>query len=391
VPPGGWTGRAIALRVLERVDDGAYANLALAEQLAELDRRRLTDDREKGFATELLYGTVRMRRACDWLVQAHISREPDDATLRVLHLGAYQLCFTRIPAHAAVRETVALAPEWSRGFVNAVLRNLARTGSDVSWPDLATELSYPDWIVEELTAALGAERAQAALRAMNEPAVVTTRDDGYVQDPASTAVAALVDARPGERILDLCAAPGGKATALAGAGAVVTAVELHEHRGALLRRNVERLGLTERIEVMVADARELHLGPTFDAVLVDAPCSGLGSLRRRPDARWRMQPEDLSELVALQHELLDVAVRHVRPGGRVVYSVCTLTDVETAELDAWVQRTHPELRSFDGVPDGWERFGRGARIIPAATDGMTAYRYEVIEDADGDERVAGSD
>lgn len=376
-----WDARKIALEVLARVDDGAYANLALAELLNELDRTNSVDDRDKALATEFVYGTVRMRRACDWLVQRFVQRDPDEETLRVLHLGAYQIRFTRVPSHAAVRETVAHAPEWSQGFANAVLRKVAaeyeaEESQPLVWPDLATELSYPDWIVRTLTESLGAERAEAAMRSMNEPAITNVRDDGYVQDPASEAVAAFVGVRPGDWVLDLCAAPGGKATALAAAGARVTAVELHEHRAQLIRQNIGRLGYRSDVEVIVGDARELDLDSRkYDAVLVDAPCSGLGSLRRRPDARWRIDEDEISTLTELQRDLVAAAAHHVRPGGVVVYSVCTLTDEETIGVDEWIANAHPDLVPEAEVPGGWEPIGRGVRILPGTTDGMCAFRY----------------
>src|SRR5690606_26922828 len=147
---------------------------------------------------------------------------PVEARVRdALRLGAYQLAFAGVPPHAAVSETVAVAPRRARGLVNAVLRRVAE--APVDWPDDATRLSVPDWVLDELAASLGPDRARAALASMNEPATVTERADGYVQDPASQQVAAAVGARAGERVLDVCAAPGGKATAMASTGALVVA------------------------------------------------------------------------------------------------------------------------------------------------------------------------
>ena len=161
---------------------------------------------DRRFATDLVYGTTRMRRACDHLVDRFLARPVEGRVRNALRLGAYQLAFAGVPAHAAVSETVAAAPRPARGLVNAVLRRVAE--APVDWPDDATRLSVPDWVLDELTASLGRERALAALAAMNEPATVTEREDGYVQDPASQAVAGAVGARPGERVLDARAAPG---------------------------------------------------------------------------------------------------------------------------------------------------------------------------------------
>lgn len=369
------SAREIALEALARVDDGAYANIALPALLDELDTQFELDDREKHFATELTYGTVRMRRACDWLVQRHITRDADDETLRVLHLGAYQLVFLKTAPHAAVSEMVELSPGWSKKFVNFILRRVAEDPSP-RWPDLATELSYPDWIVRALTNDLGPDKARTTLEAMNRPATVSVRDDGYIQDPASEMVAAAVGAKPGEKILDLCAAPGGKATYMAAQGAEVTAVDLHAHRAALITENIERLGL-RNVTVIVGDATLMEFTPgSFDRVLVDAPCSGLGSLRRRPDARWRITETDVVKLVKLQRALMDVAVSAVAQGGTVVYSACTLTRPESVGLDEWVGANHAELVASEPLAERmWEPLGRGARILPDETDGMVIFRY----------------
>jgi 16S rRNA (cytosine967-C5)-methyltransferase len=376
------SAREIALEALARVDDGAYANLALPALLNELDSEFDLDDREKHFATELTYGTVRMRRACDWLVQRHITRDADDETLRVLHLGAYQLVFLKTPPHAAVSEMVELSPGWSKKFVNFILRRVAEDTSP-RWPDLATELSYPDWIVRALTKDLGADQARRVLQSMNEPATVTARDDGYIQDPASQMVAEAVGVQPGEQVLDLCAAPGGKATFMASKGAMVLAVDLHAHRAALVEENALRLGLSDSITVRVGDATSMEFVPgSFDRVLVDAPCSGLGSLRRRPDARWRIAETDIVDLVKLQRALMDVAARAVRPGGVVVYSVCTLTRPESVGLDEWLAESHPDLVADEPMrAAGWEPLGRGAMLLPDETDGMVLFRYRRSADA----------
>jgi 16S rRNA (cytosine967-C5)-methyltransferase len=362
------SSRSVALSVLRRIEhDGAYANLALG---AALERSGLSD-LDRRFATDLVYGTTRMRRACDALVDRFVTAPPDPATRTLLRLGAYQLVFAGVPAHAAVSETVALAPKRVRGFVNAVLRKVSTT--QMIWPSRWAELSYPDWIGERLSAELGGEDADAAMTRMNEPPPVTMRDDGYVQDLSSQWVAAAVVASPGERVLDACAAPGGKATAIARAGATVTAGDVRPHRAELVAGNATRLGLD--VAVVIADAgRAPFPDGVFDAVLIDAPCSGLGALRRRPDARWRMRPDDLDDLVALQRSMVVGCAGLVRPGGRLVYSVCTLTAAESIE--------HPLPDGFEvddqPPPAGvWRRFGHGWRVLPqdADTDGMVLIRY----------------
>jgi 16S rRNA (cytosine967-C5)-methyltransferase len=368
--------------VLDRIEDeGAFANLVLPRTLARSD----LDERDRRFVTELVYGTTRMRRACDFLVDRFLAKPPAGRVRNALRLGAYQIAFAGVPAHAAVAETVAVTPRPARGLVNAVLRRVAEQPTPApGWPDDATRLSVPDWVLDRLAADLGRDRALAALAAMDEaPAGVTERPDGYVQDPASQQVAAAVGARPGELVLDLCAAPGGKSTALAGAGAQVVAADVRDRRAGLVRGNADRLGLADRISVLVADGTRPPLrAAAFDRVLVDAPCSGLGTLRRRPDLRWRVAPGSVDELAGLQRRLLDAAAGLVRPGGTLVYSVCTLTVAETTAIDDWLAVEHPGLvpdglTGDDAPGPGWEQWGRGAILFPQteATDGMALFRY----------------
>jgi 16S rRNA (cytosine967-C5)-methyltransferase len=360
--------RRVAVDALHRVEhDGAYANLVVPAVLA----RSALDSRDRAFVTDLVYGTTRMRRACDFAVDRFIVKEPAPEVRTVLRLGAYQLLFGGVPPHAAVSATVGLAPARARGFVNAILRRVA--AAPVEWPDLATRLSYPDWIVARMIAELGEADAIGALERMNEAPPVTRRPDGYVQDRASQWVAELVEACAGERVADVGAAPGGKATAMAESGAFVVGLELRPGRAGLVVANAERLGLDgSRLAVVAGDGTQPPLRTAaFDRVLVDAPCSNLGALRRRPDARWRIEPHDVDRLVAVQGALLTAARRLVRPGGVVVYSVCTLTAAESIEHDdgGWPTLDRPSAP--------WRPCGSGARILPqdADTDGMTVLRY----------------
>lgn len=362
--------RRVALDALARIEEeGAYANLVLGPLL---DRSGLPT-RDRGFVTELVYGVTRMRRACDFLIDRFVMRRLDAPTRSALRLGAYQLHFLQTSAHAAVSATVEVAPRRSRGLVNAILRKVA--SAPVDWPDDATRLSYPDWVVDRLATDLGHDDAVAALAQMNEAPEVHERDDGYVQDLASQWVAEAVAAQPGERVADLCAAPGGKATLLAGTGATVVAADVALQRAGLVAGNAERTGTDVR--VLAADAARPPFAPgTFDRVLLDAPCSGLGVLRRRADARWRIEQAAVDRLADLQRRLLDEAAALVRPGGTFVYSVCTLTAAETVEGDAWLAAEHPELEPLDPPGDPWRPHGRGALLLPqaAGTDGMFLLR-----------------
>ena len=367
--------RKVAVEALVRIErDGAYANLLLPGLLG----RSGLADRDKAFATQLVYGTVRHQRSCDWFVDRFALGDLDPTVRAALRVGTFQLRFLGTPPHAAVSATVETVPRRARGIVNAVLRKVA--DAEDAWPSDAVRLSYPDWIVDRLVTDLGAERAHGALESMNGAASTVERADGYVQDPASQWVAAAVGARAGERILDLCAAPGGKATALAATGAFVVAADVRRARAGLVAENVERLGLGAH-EVSVAVADGLHppfSEGSFDRVLVDAPCSGLGSLRRRPDARWRIDADAPERLASLQNDLLRQAATLVCPGGTLTYSVCTLTIVETTGVAATFLDRHPDWVPIPGPGAPWRPWGTGALLVPQAadTDGMALFCWQ---------------
>jgi len=419
------TARTTAIDALVRVEDGAYAHVVLPAMLSQTN----LDDRDRAFTTDLVYGTVREQRRIDDLL-ARVLKRPvrrlDPPVRAALRLGAYQLLHDT-PPHAAVDSTVdavgARSPR-ARGFVNANLRALTRLPRP--WPephDDAVALSYPDWLVARLREALGAEDARAALVAMNEPAAVTLRPDprqvtataladelraagaeveagrlvrdavvvrgtgdpGRVpavregratpQDQGSQAVVAALAPQPGERVVDLAAAPGGKATAIAervGASGVVLALDVDAGRVRMIDGARHRIGLPHLFPVVADGRRPPLVERTFDRVLLDAPCSGLGVLRRRPDARWRLRPEVVDELAALQRDLLAAAAPLVRPGGVLVYSVCTLTPEETLGIDDWAATALADFAALAAPGAPWRPHGRGALLLPqdAGTDGM---------------------
>ncbi|WP_242394003.1 transcription antitermination factor NusB [Anaeromyxobacter oryzisoli] len=390
--------RKLAFEVLRRVEEGgAYASRALDAALAGAGAR---DPREAGLATELVYGTLRRALALDAALAPH-SRRPvaalDPPARIALRLGAYQLLVLRTPAHAAVGEAVALvkAVDHGRaaGYVNAVLRALARAPGFPEPPPLATDPAghvaaaeaLPRWLAEEWVAWLGPEEALALARAMNGPAplclrAATDRDGlvarlraaGIDAAPAPRApegvrvtgapVAAVARAAgdlafqvqdeaaqlvtlfaAGElrgakaRVLDACAAPGGKAFHLAellAPGSEVVAVELHPRKADALAREAARRGLAG-IRVICADAARPVPGlepGSFDAVLVDAPCAGLGTLRRHPELKLRRAPEDLPRMAALQREIAASAARYAGAGAPVTYSICSLSRVEGPDV-----------------------------------------------------------
>jgi 16S rRNA (cytosine967-C5)-methyltransferase len=395
-PPA--TARAVALDVIRRViDEGAYSNLALARTLT----RAGLSERDAALATELAYGTIRKKIPLDHAIAPLLERPLETAPKEaraLLRLGAYQILFTRIPEHAAVSETVALAGARHRGFVNAVLRRLARDG--VRWPegdgdeDVAIRTGLASWAVRELRLVLG-DDAEAAARALGEhgPTTLRTntcrtsvdelaralRDAGIdtergtmfeesllvsvgaptslpgfaegwfaVQDQASSFVVRALDPRPGEAVLDACAGPGGKSAHIAcliGPEGRLIASDPSTARAGLVRSTLDRLG--PRGHVVAQDARQPAVRGPFDRILVDAPCSGIGAARRRPELLWRVHRDDLSTLARLQVAIVAGVAGLLRPGGLLVYSVCTFPRAETdAACDAIV-RHQAELEPFD--------------------------------------------
>jgi 16S rRNA (cytosine967-C5)-methyltransferase len=436
----GTAARALAVEALVRVEAGGYSNLVLpgllrASGLDGRDRALVTDLvygslRQQGRADHLLA-----------LASHRPLPELDPPVRAALRLGAYQL-LSGTASHAAVNATVGALAGWSSPasvrraapYANAVLRRVAGLGPAWPWPDgddpdaVAVRTSHPRWIVEIFRRDLGVD-AEAVLASANEPPAVTLRPnplrttaealaaelttavDGVQvepgrlvpsallvrgigdlarlpavaegratpQDQASQAVAAALGARPGESVLDMAAAPGGKATALAeamGDEGLVLAADLRPGRVGRVRDAALRLGLRS-VQVVAADGLHLPLRAAggagrFDRVLLDAPCSGLGVLRRRPEARWRLDPSAIDRVAALQRELLAAAVARVRPGGLVAYCVCTLTREETTDADAWAAATFPALMAVPGPGPPWRPHGRGALLLPTAagTDGM---------------------
>jgi 16S rRNA (cytosine967-C5)-methyltransferase len=401
--------------------DDAYANLVLPRILDHYD----VHGRDAAFATELTYGTLRLHGTLDAVIAAAAERELeriDPPARDALRLGAYQLLRMRVPAHAAVSTTVDLvrsvAPG-AAGFANAVMRRIGGRDWD-GWiaalapadevERLALTHAHPAWVVRSFTEALGGAPVEPALAADNVAAAVhlcarpgrisasdlaaqcggevgrhspyavylssgapgelraMVEGRAHVQDEGSQLVAAALADAPldgtDERWLDLCAGPGGKAALLgalaAARGAHVTAMEVAPHRATLVERATRGLP----VEVRVGDGREIE--GTFDRVLVDAPCTGLGALRRRPEARWRRTPSDLPPLTKLQRELLGAALRVVRPGGLVAYVTCSphlaetrVTVTETCRRSA-VECDFVDVRPF--LPEGMPELGDGPTV-----------------------------
>jgi 16S rRNA (cytosine967-C5)-methyltransferase len=378
--------RRCAYTVIRRVfEQGAYADRALQAQAGELDAR------DRALAMRLSYGAIQRRGTLDHLIE-RLARRPvdrlDAPLLAALWLGLYELLYlSGAPDHAIVADCVELAKRErgrGHGLVNAVLRQAAREGatallgglSDGTPEQAAIVHSHPEWIARMWWRELGPEDARALMAADNEPGELALRVNTLLTDAATVAgelgaptrtdpelpealvlegpfdlhgsslwgagailaqsraamlVARVLDPRPGERVLDLCAAPGGKSThiaALMGGEGEVLAVERNAARAAELRDTARRLHATS-VRVEVSDAAAPRPGgERFDRVLVDPPCSGLGTLQARADLRWRVTPEQVSQMTATQAAILDAGARSLRPGGVLVYSTCTISPGE---------------------------------------------------------------
>ncbi len=425
--------RLAAFNILRRVAEGAYASVLLASHADKLESA------DRALCHELVLHVLRRQLWLDRLIEHYANRKVsslDESVLIALRLGLYQLRFlTRVPASAAVNESVNLI-HYARlrsaaSFVNAVLRRAVREPetdptSNIHDPleRLAVETSHPAWLLERWIKAFGAAEAEEFARANNEPAPVAFRvvknrapaDDVsdrlraagaelvpsnvapgawrisgagsllpelvaagevYIQDEASQLVTFLLDAQPGQHILDLCAAPGSKTTQiadLASDAAVIVATDLHAHR---LRTIVSTAGLQGLKSIHCAALDGLQSLPfpdgAFDRVLIDAPCSGTGTLRRNPEIRWRITPADIADLAERQKQLLRNAARVVKTGGRLVYSTCSVERDENEDVVQEFLENNESFRLIDPGVDAAMRTATGAvRTWPQreGTDGF---------------------
>jgi 16S rRNA (cytosine967-C5)-methyltransferase len=413
--------RRIAFRILQQIDRGGAT---LADLLSGPEPQRL-DSRDRAFLHELVLGTLRHRGALDHALSVHVDRELDELdadVLTVLRLGAYQILHLRVQARAAVSESVDLAREQAPragGFVNAVLRGLARTGppaptdwraEPLAW--LTTEGSLPRWLAERWLARLGAPAAVTRARALLQPPATTFRanprvpdalgrveaaggvpralpvpgawstDAGRLTDLAAQGVVypqdlgsqmvALLASEPG-LVLDACAAPGGKSLILGdqvASGGLVIASEVSPRRTRTLARLIRRWGAPRAVAVC-ADLLRAPFRCSFASVLVDAPCTGLGTLSRHPDIRWRARPADVLRHSARQKELIESGAALVAAKGKLVYATCSSEPEENEEVVETFLARHPEF-----VPEALPEWS-----TPFADAGFARTRPE---DASGD-------
>lgn len=428
--------RELALNVLTQVEqEGAYSNLLLntALQKASLSRA------DAGLATELVYGTISRLNTLDYFLNRFVNKgmaKLQPWVRALLRLSLYQIMYLdRIPEHAAVSEAVNLAKRRGHqgisGMVNGVLRSVLRQKEILEIPGdlpaarrIALRHSHPEWLVERWISQYGEDAAEAICAANNQPPAVSIRvnttmisreemleemrgqglaahpsslspygivvkgggnmalTEWYregmisIQDESSMLVAEAVAPEPGMRILDCCAAPGGK-TAHMGElmkdeGEIV-ANDIHAHKGQLIRDQASRLGL-DCVNTITGDALELasRFAPaSFDRILLDAPCSGLGVIRRKPDLKWVKSPDDIREIAALQRRLLQAAAKLLRPGGLLVYSTCTIESMENEGAVTDFLADHAEFAIAEDGPGTLDRLsgtallrGGGVQILP---------------------------
>ncbi len=429
-PAGGEPAEAAGVEA--RIAAGVLLEAALArrggldEAMNQAALRRLSP-RDRGFARAAAMAALRRLGDIDAALDARLKKPPPAAVRTVMRIAAAQMLVLETPAFAAVSTAVrqaerdgALRP--FKGLINAVLRGLARDG----FPDTPAEANLPPWLAARWIAAWGVDtaRAVAAAGRTEPPTDLTARTPAdsqalaaevegrvlpggsvraglrgeitgwpgfvagrwWVQDAAAAVPARLLAPTPGETVLDLCAAPGGKTLQLAAAGGAVTALDRSEPRLRRLRENLTRTGL--EAEVIAVPAENWDDPRTFDAVLLDAPCSATGTFRRNPESLWATRPADIGKLADVQHRLLDAAAARVRPGGRLVYCVCSLEREEgETQVIAFVRR-HPQFRLVPADPaacgapaealaaEGWLRILPSMWAAEGGVDGFFAARLE---------------
>ncbi|MGF7048513.1 16S rRNA (cytosine967-C5)-methyltransferase [Paenibacillus sp. DS2015] len=444
------TARELAVDVLTSVEqEGAYSNLQLN---VGLQRASLIRE-DAALATELVYGTISRLNTLDYFLNRYVSKGMEKLqpwVRSVLRMSLYQLLYLdRIPPHAVVNEAVNIAKKRGHqgisGMVNGVLRNILRSKEELVIPEnlspvnrISLQHSHPKWLVERWIELYGETVAEQICASNNEPPSVSVRvnttmisrekminamlengieavpspltsegilvrsggnmaltewyRDGWlsVQDESSMLVGTAVGPVSGMKVLDCCAAPGGKSAHIAEImkdEGLVVANDLYPHKQNLIREQAERLGL-ESIETVVGDALELkdrYSEASFDRILLDAPCSGLGVIRRKPDLKWAKTPEDIQGIAALQYELLETVAPLLQVGGILVYSTCTIEPEENEKLVARFLDNHPQFGIPVEEPSSWDDLrqvalprGSGIQILPYhfSSDGFFIARIQ---------------
>jgi 16S rRNA (cytosine967-C5)-methyltransferase len=396
------------------------------DEALNLPTFRKLGPQERAFARALAMAVLRNHGRIERALDARLEKRPQPAVLELLRIGLAQIYALDVPDFAAVATTVKLAERDGatrpfKGLINAVLRGLIREPLKA----MAPEANAPDWLYQRWKANFGEDAARAIAAAIphEPPTDLTPRAPGqvealaaeleavvlpgpslrtrrkgdlagwpgfdaggwWVQDAAAAVPARLLDLKPGEGALDMCAAPGGKTLQLAAAGAEVVAIDRSANRQKRLSENLARMGLAA--EVIAADAETWDDPRSFDAVLLDAPCTSTGTFRRNPDVLWATRPGDIAKLADVQHRLLDAAAARVKPGGRLVYCVCSLEREEGETQALAFLRRHPEFTTAPvqpgegGAPEaavtaeGWLRILPSHRAAEGGMDGFFAARF----------------
>lgn len=394
--------RKLARQIVQRVlEEGAYSNLVLSNELNTRD----IEDKDKGLITEIVYGTLRRKRTLDVLIGNFVKdiNLIDTTVLNILRVAIYQMYFLdKIPEYAACNEAVEEAKEVSleaSKLVNGILRNYIKDEKEIVVPgnridELAYKFSFQPWMIRLFIKQYGEEKTMKLMSGLNETPKVTVRvnefkaeydevyekleeigyniEEGYacpegiaikggkgiednalfkdglitVQDESAMLVAPLLDLKEGDKVLDLCAAPGGKTTHIAellGNTGEVLAFDLHENKLSLIEENAKRLGLNN-IVCKAMDATKLNSDYISygDKVLIDVPCSGLGIIRKKPEIKWNKTRQQLKDLVPIQREIMENAWQYLKPGGTLVYSTCTLNKEENEENLQWFLSKHKD-------------------------------------------------
>lgn len=334
--------RQVAFDVLRKVQQGGYASDLLLQRSAQLDSR------DAALASEIVFGCLRYQAQLDFLIARRVPRAPDPEVQIALRMGIYQIRYLdRIPSHAAVGESVELVKRAHKasaaGLVNAVLRKMDR--EPVAWPDRATELSMPAWLLERWDRQFGAEVSSKIALAFLVPAETHVASTGRIQDIGAQSIVPLLDLHPGQSFLDLCAAPGNKTAQALEHGVRAVACDIHWHR-------LKQMRDLDCPLVVLDGTRPLPFRTRFDRILVDAPCSGTGTLGRNPEIKWRLQPSDLIALHAKQVALVRHALEHLCPGGRLVYSTCSLENEENQDVIDEIGGAWQTTQRLPGIDPG---------------------------------------
>jgi len=407
--------REIALKIIYDINEkGAYSNIAINKYLEGCELREI----DKSFITDIVYGSVKFRLTIDWIIEQFSSikiKKISPWILNILRLGIYQILFSdKVPESAAVNESVNLSKKYghaaSSRYVNGILRNVARKKNEIKYPDKSTELvkylsvkySHPEWMINSWIRQFGEEFTESLLTSNNEipdftvrvntlkiskdDLIKALRDEGIeasnaryveealiinnpssisrlesfkkgffqVQDESSMIVSKVLNPKPGQLVIDVCSAPGGKSTHIAqlmGDKGTVISRDIHEHKIKLINDAVKRLGLniikTELFDALKVDSSYVEKA---DAVLVDAPCTGLGIIRRKPDIKWARKSEDTEEISVLQKKIISSASRYVKPGGVLVYSTCTIQPEENEDVIRWFLKENNDFYPVDIAP-----------------------------------------